>query len=151
MTMPPVESDLLRQMVRQVLLEIVPQAMSGAPAHDSAGSAAETVAIGCDDDLQSFARRIASASDVERAAIVSGATTFRLASSGSALGSPDGVAAPATTSPSVLRVEKGAVTERHVREAAAAGAAIHLGRKAVLTPLARDRARASRVEITREP
>ena len=48
------------------------------------------------------------------------------------------------------RVEKGAVTEAMVAEAAKAGARLVLGRRAVLTPLARDRARAAGVEIDRE-
>jgi hypothetical protein len=140
------ESDLLRQMVRQVLQEIVPQTMAATAAPDTpgpAGSEADTVVIVTDADLQAFARRVAAAPDSERAAIASGATAFRLA----------GAAAPAATQPeraNVVRIEKGAVTERHVREAAGSGSSLHLGRKAVLTPLARDRARAAGVEITRE-
>jgi predicted Zn-dependent protease with MMP-like domain len=141
MSLPSAESDLLRQMVRQVLQEIVPQAMAAAP--QSAASATESVVISTDADLQAFARRLATASDAERAAIASGATAFRLAG-GAAL-------AEMRPEPSnVVRIEKGAVTERHVREAASSGSSIHLGRKAVLTPLARDRARAAGVEITRE-
>jgi hypothetical protein len=141
MSLPAAESDLLRQMVRQVLHEIVPQAMSAAPV--PASSSTEPVVIANDSDLQAFARRVAAASDAERAAIASGATAFRLA----------GGVAPGGTGPvamNVIRIEKGAVTERHVREAAGSGSSIHLGRKAVLTPLARDRARAAGVEITRE-
>ena len=49
-----------------------------------------------------------------------------------------------------MRVDKGAVTERIVREAAAAGARLVLARRAVLTPLARDQARTLRVAIERE-
>jgi hypothetical protein len=48
------------------------------------------------------------------------------------------------------RVDKGAVTEAMVAGAAQAGARLVLGRRAVLTPLARDRARAAGVEIERE-
>jgi hypothetical protein len=48
------------------------------------------------------------------------------------------------------RIERGAVTEKVVRDAARAGERLVLGRGAVLTPLARDRARASGVEITKE-
>jgi hypothetical protein len=48
------------------------------------------------------------------------------------------------------RIERGAVTEKIVRDAARAGERLVLGRGAVLTPLARDRARASGVEITKE-
>jgi hypothetical protein len=50
----------------------------------------------------------------------------------------------------VRRIERGAVTERVVRDAARAGERLVLGRGAVLTPLARDRARSSGVEIEKE-
>ncbi len=42
------------------------------------------------------------------------------------------------------------MTEAAVRAAAQAGARLVLGRQAVLTPLARDRARAAGVEIEKE-
>jgi hypothetical protein len=42
------------------------------------------------------------------------------------------------------------VTERKVEEAAKAGARLVLGPGAVLTPLARDKARAKGIEIERE-
>ena len=48
------------------------------------------------------------------------------------------------------RIEAGAVTERMVSEAARASERLVLGRAAVLTPLARDRARATGVEIEKE-
>jgi hypothetical protein len=48
------------------------------------------------------------------------------------------------------RIEKGAVTERTVQAAATAGARLVLGPRAVLTPLARDRARALGVPIEKE-
>jgi len=48
------------------------------------------------------------------------------------------------------RIEKGAVTEAMVAASARAGARLVLGRRAVLTPLARDRARATGVEIVKE-
>ncbi|MFI5099218.1 MAG: hypothetical protein ACHQE5_01690 [Actinomycetes bacterium] len=50
----------------------------------------------------------------------------------------------------VLRVERGAVTERHVREAGRTGARIVAARGVVLTPLARDRARSSGIDIEKE-
>jgi hypothetical protein len=142
MSLPAHESDLLRQMVRQVLQEIVPQTMSGGPS-----GAPETVTIASDADLQSFARRVAGAPQAVRDAILAGTTTFALGGTAQAAASASG---PATTAAAEVRVEKGAVTERHVREAASAGAVLVLGRKAVLTPLARDRARAAGVEITKE-
>jgi len=52
---------------------------------------------------------------------------------------------------SAHRVERGAVLERHVKAAAAAGSALVIGPRAVLTPLARERARASGVELVIEP
>jgi hypothetical protein len=48
------------------------------------------------------------------------------------------------------RIEKGAVTEAMVAASARAGTRLVLGRRAVLTPLARDRARATGVEIVKE-
>ncbi|MFI6318159.1 hypothetical protein ACIBG8_11600 [Nonomuraea sp. NPDC050556] len=50
----------------------------------------------------------------------------------------------------VHRVERGAVTERHVAAAASAGATLVLGAGAVLTPLARDRIRATGITVERE-
>ncbi len=52
--------------------------------------------------------------------------------------------------PPAVRVERGAVTERLVAEAAAAGSRLVLGPKAVLTPMGRDRARTLGVEIEKE-
>jgi len=48
------------------------------------------------------------------------------------------------------RIDSGAVTEAVIRDAARAGQRLVLGRGAVLTPLARDRARASGVQIEKE-
>ena len=146
MSMTPSESDLLRQMVRQVLREVVPQTMG-------AGAADDAVTIASDADLQAFARRVASMPQPERDAVVAGTRTFRLA--GTAPSAPSAAAAPAGTASSaasagVVRIDKGAVTERHVRQAAEQGASLVLGPRAVLTPLARDRARAAGVEITKE-
>jgi hypothetical protein len=58
--------------------------------------------------------------------------------------------APQPPEGSVLRIDRGAVTERAVIKAAAEGARLVLGRGAVLTPLARDKARSLGVEIEKE-
>ena len=50
----------------------------------------------------------------------------------------------------VVRVDRGAVTERIVKQAADAGARLVLAPRAVITPLAREKARALGVEIERE-
>jgi hypothetical protein len=56
----------------------------------------------------------------------------------------------ATSTAGVMRVAHGAVTERKIKQAADAGARLVLGPGAVLTPLAREKARALGIEIERE-
>ncbi|HLQ55497.1 MAG TPA: hypothetical protein VK162_14655, partial [Streptosporangiaceae bacterium] len=66
---------------------------------------------------------------------------------------PGGVPAghvPSQVPPAERRVEKGAVTERAVIAAAKAGDRLVLGPRAVLTPLARDKARALGVLVEKE-
>ena len=90
----------------------------------------ESVRLATDDDLNRFAQRVAANHDAVRA----GALRFTFG------------AAPA----GAQRIDKGAVTERAVNEAAKAGGRLVLGPGAVLTPLARERARALKVQIERE-
>jgi pyruvate/2-oxoglutarate dehydrogenase complex dihydrolipoamide acyltransferase (E2) component len=59
--------------------------------------------------------------------------------------------APAPASAPVRRIERGAVTEAVVREAARDGVRLLLGRRAVLTPLARDLSRTLGVDVERRP
>jgi hypothetical protein len=101
----------------------------------------ETVSLRTDEDLAAFVRRLLHLFDnpKHRDALRSGHLRFRLAPA----------ALPGSPQPA-HRVDKGAVTEAMVTEAARAGARLVLGRRAVLTPLARDRARAAGVEIERE-
>jgi len=107
----------------------------------------EAVAINSDEDLMAFVRRLMGRLEHprERLALRTGRLRFTLGRShlpaGPGAGSP---AAPAT------RVEKGAVTERVIRAAAQAGTRLVLAPGAVLTPLAREQARALGVEIERE-
>jgi hypothetical protein len=49
-----------------------------------------------------------------------------------------------------MHVRHGAVTERKIKQAADAGARLVLGPGAVLTPLAREKARALGIDIERE-
>ena len=87
-------------------------------------------------------RRVAAlcADPARRAALQEGRHGFRLAASGDA--------APAAGA--VVRVDRGAVTERTVSRAAADGARLVLGKGAVLTPLARDKARSLGIALVRE-
>jgi hypothetical protein len=109
-----------------------------------AGGEVEDVDLRSDADLDAFVRSLLRRLENprDRMAIRSGRVRFRLRS-----GPP---AAPAQASGPVMRVERGAVTERTVREAAAAGARLVLAPRAVLTPMARDRARSLGVDIEKE-
>ena len=103
----------------------------------------EAVVIGSDEDLNRFARAVLSRAPEEREAILAGRRRFTLGGAG---GGPSEAARPAGT----LRVDRGAVTERKVEEAARTGARLVLGPRAVLTPLAREKARAKGIAIERE-
>ncbi len=103
--------------------------------------AVETVSLRTDADLVAFVKRLLRLFEnpKQRDALRAGRLRFRLAA---AVG-------PGSVQPA-HRVDKGAVTEAMVRQAARAGARLVLGRRAVLTPLARDRARVAGVEIEKE-
>jgi hypothetical protein len=98
------------------------------------------VRLATDEELHEFVLHILALADnpKRRQDLLAGRHRFTLA--------PGGAAA----APAEHRVEKGAVTERAVQAAAAAGARLVLGPRAVLTPLARDRARALGVPIEKE-
>ena len=97
----------------------------------------EHVTLAGDDDLNRFVRDLLTRPD--RDAILAGRVRFALG------GRPEDHASAGAT-----RVERGAVTERKVAEAAKAGGRLVIGKAAVLTPLAREKARALGVEIERE-
>ena len=95
------------------------------------GDTTETVRIESDADLAAFVHRVLDQS----AAIRAGRLRFTLGSEPTA---------------GVMRVAHGAVTERTIKKAADAGGRLVLGPGAVLTPLAREKARALGVDIERE-
>jgi len=99
------------------------------------------VRLSTDDELHAFVLRVLKLAGNPRLRndLISGRARFRLAAQA------QGAAASA-----VRRVDKGAVTERAVADAARAGARLVLGPRAVLTPLARDKARALGVPIEKE-
>jgi hypothetical protein len=136
---PPPESDTTRP----------PQAAAAAPAPASAEGPAdatvERVDMRTDAELDLFVRSLVRRLENprDRMAIRSGRLRFRLG----AIGTGAGSAPPAGPA---MRIERGAVTERMVRDAAAAGARLVLAPRAVLTPMARDRARSLGVEIEKE-
>jgi hypothetical protein len=110
---------------------------------------AEPVTIDSDEDLDRFVRALAARLDNprDRRLIHTGKLRFTLRRT--AAPGPRQSGAEAAPRPA-MRVEKGAVTERTVKEASAAGARLVLARRAVITPLARDQARALGVQIERE-
>jgi len=136
---PPPESDTTRT---------PPPAAAGAPAtaapETSADATIERVDLRTDADLDVFVRSLVRRLENprDRMAIRSGRLRFRLGAIGAGAGAV--AAGPA------MRIERGAVTERTVRDAAAAGARLVLAPRAVLTPMARDRARSLGVEIEKE-
>jgi hypothetical protein len=151
----------LRALVREVLAELLPaqpttprQGQLDQPrpgpgpaqpglAHTVRESvdSVHTVTLRTDSDLAAFVMRLLHLFEnpKHRDALRSGRLRFRLAAG----------AAPGSVQPT-HRVEKGAVTEAMVAAAARDGSRLVLGRRAVLTPLARDRARAAGVEIVKE-
>lgn len=146
-------SDALRELVREVLRETLPTGTAPPPtltaaepqnAHVALPPDEEAVVISSDDDLNTFVRRIVQLFEdpTHHADLRDGRLRFRLA------GSSTDPSPPAAAN--VVRIDRGAVTETHVREASRAGARLILGRAAVLTPLARDRARAVGLDIEKE-
>ncbi len=116
-------------------------------ANPGADARVEAVTIDSDDDLMQFVRELLSrvSNPRDRLAIHTGKLRFTLRSRP---GSPSPGAVPPAGP--VTRISKGAVTERVIREVADAGARLVLAPGTVLTPLARERARALGVEIERE-
>jgi hypothetical protein len=155
--------DELRALIREVIRDVLPK---GLPV-------IETVDLSTDEDLEAFVARLLNLDPEALEDLRAGRKRFRLAvpshpqtpqapsvtqtasvpavSGGSGAQGPNGLrAVNGSAGPPTRRVERGAVTERVVRDAARAGERLVLGPGAVLTPLARDRARASGVEISRE-
>ncbi len=160
------DTEAIRALVREVLADLLPAAARdpgnpgtaglaggpgpgpGAPAQPGLAhtvrehvESVEVVSIRTDAELGSFVLHLLHLFEnpKHRDALRTGRLRFRLA-------------APAAGGPAQPshRIEKGAVTEAMVAASARAGARLVLGRRAVLTPLARDRARATGVEIVKE-
>jgi len=110
-----------------------------------AAPAAEPVTLRTDEDLERFVLALLARFEDprQRDEVRAGRVRFTLGGAAPARG-----AAPAAAG--VIHVARGAVTERKVAEAAKAGARLVLGPGAVLTPLAREKARALGIELERE-
>ena len=143
------DADELRALVREVIRDVLPQGLV----------VTETVNLSTDEDLAVFVERLLDLDPSQREELRSGRKRFRLASP-QTLSVPAGAgqvgaghsngAERAGPSAPVRRIDRGAVTEAVIAAASRAGERLVLGRGAVLTPLARDRARASGVQIEKE-
>ena len=141
-------TDELRAAVRAVLHDVLP---AGVIAPRAAEGAAQQVSLRTDAELDAFVRRVAALCDDpgQRSALKDGRRRFSLAGSSQTDGPAQAGATQTATAP-VVRVDRGAVTERTVKKAAADGARLVVGPRAVLTPLARDKARSLGVQVERE-
>jgi hypothetical protein len=160
--------DELRALIREVIRDVLPASLppNGLPV-------TETVNLSTDEDLAAFVARLLDLDPQTREDLREGRKRFRLAAPPQPQAPPvtlqptmpvspatpgahrpngtNGVTAVnGSAGPLTRRIERGAVTEKVVRDAARAGERLVLGPRAVLTPLARDRARASGVEIDKE-
>ena len=131
------ELEELRALVREVIRDVLPKGLPGT----------ETVNLSTDEDLTALVRRLLDLDPDQREELRSGRKRFRLAAVASAPPAPPD---PGSGASLERRIERGAVTEAMINQAAQAGERLVLGRGAVLTPLARDRARASGVPIEKE-
>jgi hypothetical protein len=144
------ELEELRALVREVIRDVLPGGLPGGL------PVIETVNLSTDEDLAAFVKRLLDLDPDQREELRSGRKRFRLPEVGSAPAAPSVPAGAANgaeragESTTVRRIERGAVTEAVINAAARAGERLVLGRAAVLTPLARDRARASGVPIEKE-
>jgi hypothetical protein len=146
------EMDALRALIRDVIRDVLPK---GIPE-------TEMVNLSTDEELAEFVTRLLDLDPGQREDLLTGRKRFRLAAAPppatqvppAARPAPAPAAAPAANgtrrTDGVRRIDSGAVTEAVIRDAARAGQRLVLGRAAVLTPLARDRARASGVQIEKE-
>jgi hypothetical protein len=150
----PFDRDALRALVREALRDALPGIAADLPA----GKAdVRWVELRGDDDLDRLVAEVVRIADdpQDGPRLRDGRLRFRLRV-------PSGPATPGRPERSEQRIEhrieqrneqridRGAVTERHVRAAEAHGRRLVLGPAAVLTPMARDRARTAGVEIVRE-
>lgn len=143
-------AEELRAEVRAVLRDVLPAALTAGAGARTSLPTAEPVSLRTDADLDALVRRVATLCEDprRREAFRDGRHGFRLAAGS---GEPPARTSEATAAArAVVRVERGAVTERAVRRAAADEARLVLGPRAVLTPLARDTARSLGVDVERE-
>lgn len=147
------DNEMLRSLVREALREAlggangasdIAKALSGSAAPvQKPAQVVEMVSLTTDTDVNSFVHRILdlAADGKTLSALRSGELVFQLTESSKA---------HVADNSGTTRIEKGAVTESTIRKAAESGSTLILGRKVVVTSLARDKARDLGVTIVRE-
>ena len=150
----------IRGLVREVISEIVSDRVNGC--NTGAGGPGEKVAkadpvveevtITSDDALAAFVKRLLSLSKntEEWLSIEEGQRTFRL-KCGAAAAAPKAREPEGMVEERTERIEKGPVSEARIVALGRAGVTrLILGKTALLTPLARDRAREMKIHIQKE-
>ena len=130
MVVKPEMTHELRSMVRDVLREVM-----ASRAQPAGTAAVETVRISNDHDLAGFVARVTDPATAEK--IRSGKLRFTL-----------GQSAPSALPASTAEMLTGVITEQKIDKLSGAGTLV-LGPGAVLTPLARDKARRLGLKLER--
>ena len=154
---------VVRSMIRELLPEIAKLKTHGTPAAAGTanalgdqisalarrqGGGTVKVRIANDEDLRSFAAVLITCPDpVAQAAVLEGKVKLELIGETATATQPH---SGTTTQGTTVEIAEGVVSETRVGELAKQGATLVLGRKAVLTPLARDKARTSRLRVIRK-
>ena len=142
----------LRSMVHEVLLEELAALRSAKDTTTSPASAeACWVPMRAESDLALFARRVLQLAEDprKRQAIEGGVFPFRFERSTS--GGPGTDVNPGTNSAAhESRIDKGLVNEKHINKLPQGTTILNLGKRATITPLARDQARKMGITITKE-
>ncbi len=152
------DSEALRSLVREVLRDLVPAARGQGPAAETrkpetGAPRIEEVSVANDAELQAFVRRLVelSADPTAREALRAGRHGFRLANGGDVPGTGNGAAAAnGPERNGEERIDSGVLSESKVIGLARSGRRIVLGKRVVVTPLARDKARQLGVKLERD-
>lgn len=162
MTQP--NSDMLRSLVREALRDalggsqgvaaLAAKLPAAAPAPtppvqpvQSSAQVTEVVSLSSPQDMNAFVQRILDMGQDEqtRDHLYSGRIAFELAGGHQVAGTSG-----TSVSGNSVHIDKGAVTESMVRKAAESGATLIVGRRAVVTALAKDKAKDMNVTIIKE-
>lgn len=155
MTTP--DNDMLRSLVREALrdalggsqgLAALANKVQAAPSTPTASAqVTEVVSLSNPHEMNAFVQRILDMGEdaATRAQLRSGGIAFELAG-----GHTSSTTTGTSVSGNSIHIEKGAVTESMVRKAAESGATLIVGRRAVVTALAKDKAKDMHVTIIKE-